>query len=156
GRKAVDPLSDLVSIPAEDGALSTLEFDVVLRLVSSLARTPPGRERVLSIRPSTHEPSVRALLDETLEPAAFRLEHGRLPFSGVDAIAPILDALAASGGHGLPDEFRPILAVARSSEAVRKFLATAETPLLSARREALPRFETLLERARRLFAADGT
>ncbi|HEY6050342.1 MAG TPA: hypothetical protein VIZ58_03780, partial [Thermoanaerobaculia bacterium] len=49
-----------------------------------------------------------------------------------------------------------MLSVARASEAVVRALSHAETPLLTARRETLPRFETLLERAQRLFAADGT
>lgn len=39
---------------------------------------------------------------------------------------------------------------------MRRFLERADTPRLAARREALPRFEELLDRARRLFAADGS
>ena len=45
--------------------------------------------------------------------------------------------------------------MARAAEAVRKALEAGQTPHLAARREALPRFEGLLERARRLFDADG-
>ncbi len=39
---------------------------------------------------------------------------------------------------------------------MRRFLERADTARLAARREALPRFEELLDRARRLFAADGS
>lgn len=71
-------------------------------------------------------------------------------------VAPLLEALARSGGNGIPEDFRPILAAARAAQAVRRFLERADTPRLSARRDALPQFEELLEGARRLFAADGS
>lgn len=100
--------------------------------------------------------SVRERLEETSEAWTFRTRHGRLPLSGVDEIAPVLEALSGAGGHGVPDDFRPILAVARAAEAVRRFLEPADTPRLASRRDALPRFAELLERARRLFAADGS
>ena len=38
---------------------------------------------------------------------------------------------------------------------MRRALASVETPLISARREGLPKLEALLERARRLFTAEG-
>jgi DNA mismatch repair protein MutS2 len=79
-----------------------------------------------------------------------------LPLSGVEDIAPLLAALESSGGFLLPEEFRPVLAAARAADAVRRTLAKAETPHLSARRDALPGFETLLSHASRIFAADGT
>jgi DNA mismatch repair protein MutS2 len=100
--------------------------------------------------------SVRERLEETSEAWTFRTRHGRLPLSGVDEIAPVLEALLGAGGYGVPDDFRPILSVARAAEAVRRFLEPADTPRLASRRDALPRFAELLERARRLFAADGS
>jgi DNA mismatch repair protein MutS2 len=63
--------------------------------------------------------------------------------------------LEASGGLGMPEEFRPILALARASEAVRRFLSEVATPILSERRQRLPVLEKLIDRARRLFAAEG-
>ncbi|HVQ53617.1 MAG TPA: Smr/MutS family protein [Thermoanaerobaculia bacterium] len=56
---------------------------------------------------------------------------------------------------GSPEEFRPIVRAARACDSVRRFLAKADTPHLSARRERLPAFETLLAHAARLFGADG-
>jgi DNA mismatch repair protein MutS2 len=99
---------------------------------------------------------VRERLEETSEAWTFRTRYGRLPLSGVDEIAPVLETIASAGGHGLPEEFRPILSVARAAEAVRRFLEPADAPRLASRRDALPRFAELLERARRLFAADGS
>jgi DNA mismatch repair protein MutS2 len=145
-----------LSLSAGDGVASTLEFDVVLRLVSALARTPPGRDVLLATSPEFDEPSARRRLAETAEVWTFRAAHGRLPLSGADDLAPVLEALAAAGGHGLPEEFRPVLAVARATEATRRFLAPADAPGLAARRDSLPGFGELLERAQRLFATDGS
>ena len=133
-----------------------LEFDVVLQLVAALTRTPPGRGLLLQARPAHDEPSVRRLLEETSEAWSFRLREGRLPLAGVGEIAPLLSLLRESGGAALPEEFRPVLAVARAAEAVHRALADADTPHLTARRKAIPRFEALLKEARRLFDADGT
>ena len=71
-------------------------------------------------------------------------------------IAPILDALLASGGAAAPEDFRPILSVARAAEAVRRALSKAESPHLTRRRDAIPGFVALLARARRLFDPDGS
>ena len=98
---------------------------------------------------------MRRRLAETSEVWTFRAAHGRLPLAGVTDLAPALAMLEGAAGYGAPEDFRPILATARASEAVRRFLERAETPALSAHREALPRFDALRDRARRLFTADG-
>ena len=95
------------------------------------------------------------LAAETAESTSLRLRDGRLPLTGVEDISPTLSRLADSGGIAAPEDFRPVLALARANEAVRRALASVQTPLLSARRERLPLLETLLDRARRLFAAEG-
>ena len=97
---------------------------------------------------------MRARLDETSEAWSFRIRQGRLPLAGVEEVEPAL-ATIESGAFG-PEDFRPVLSVARAAEAVSRALDRAETPLLSRRRETLPRFEALLAQAQRLFAADGT
>lgn len=83
------------------------------------------------------------------------IREGRLPLAGLEDAAPALAQLEASGGLAAPEDFRPILGLARACEAVRRALAKIETPLLAARRQRLPSLEGLLERARRLFAAEG-
>jgi DNA mismatch repair protein MutS2 len=92
---------------------------------------------------------------ETAEAIELRIREGRLPLAGVDDVAPALVQLEASGGGAPPEQFRPILALARACEAVRRALVKVETPLLSGRRDRLPRLDGLLERARRLFAPEG-
>jgi DNA mismatch repair protein MutS2 len=84
-----------------------------------------------------------------------RISRGRLPLSGLVDLAPTLEALERAGGNGSSEDFRSVLAAARAAEAVRRFLEATESRALSARRDALPRFDALLERARRLFDADG-
>ncbi len=111
---------------------------------------------MLAASPAFDETSVRHRLQETSEVWEFRAAQGRLPLAGLTEIAPSLEGLAAAGGRALPEDFRPILGAARAAEAVRRFLEKADSPGLSARRERLPHFTDLLERARRLFAADGS
>ncbi len=98
---------------------------------------------------------MRRLIAETDEAIAFRLRHGSLPLSGVEDLAPLLDALEASGGAGAAEEYRPIIRAARASDSVRRALAKAEGPQLHARLSRLPSFESLLALASRLFGADG-
>jgi DNA mismatch repair protein MutS2 len=125
-------------------------------LISALARTPPGARLLLQTLPAHEETSVRRALEETAELTEFRLRQGRLPLAGVDEVQPVLDALASSGGTADGPGLAPILAAARAAEAVRQALATARTPQLSARRDRLPQFPQLLERARQLFESDGS
>lgn len=98
---------------------------------------------------------MRSRLAETEEAVAFRIRHGSLPLGGLEDVAPLLDALEESGGAGGPEDFRPIVQAARAAEAVRRALAKAEGPLLSARRDRMPSFLPLLSHAARLFGADG-
>jgi len=111
---------------------------------------------ILDLAPAFEEPAVRELLAETSEAWEFRAGNGRLPLAGVEEISPTLVALRGSGGAAGPEDFRPILAVARATEAVRRALSKAESPHLTRRRDALPGFLELIGQARRLFAADGT
>ncbi|HLN57253.1 MAG TPA: hypothetical protein VK416_01760, partial [Thermoanaerobaculia bacterium] len=98
---------------------------------------------------------MRELLAETSEAWEFRARNGRLPLAGVEEISPTLEALRGSGGAAGAEDFRPILAVARAAEAVRRALAEAESPRLVRRRDAIPGFIELIGQARRLFDADG-
>ncbi len=98
---------------------------------------------------------MRELLAETEEAWELRARHGRLPLAGVEEISPTLDALHASGGSAAPEDFRPVLAVARAAEAVRRALSVAESPRLVRRRDAIPGFIELIGQARKLFDTDG-
>jgi DNA mismatch repair protein MutS2 len=148
---------DDVTVPsAGDGVdLRALEFDVVLRLVSSLARTPPGREATLRTTPSWDEASVRRRLDELSELALFRAREGRLPLAGLSDVAPSLAALESTGGVAVPEDFRPIVSSARAAQAVRRALSAVETPYLSQRGRRLPDLQPLMDAAARIIGPDG-
>ncbi len=109
----------------------------------------------MSLHPSGDPDAVRGLLAETDEAIAFRIRHGSLPLSGVEDLAPLFASLEAAGGAGAPEDFRPVIRAARACDAVRRALSRADSPHLSARRERLPSFESLLSHAARLFGADG-
>src|SRR5262249_31645442 len=49
----------LTSSHGDGGDREALELPIVLRLIASLARTPPGRAAILSLEPSVEEPEVR-------------------------------------------------------------------------------------------------
>ena len=83
------------------------------------------------------------------------MRAGRLPISGIEDVGPTLSRLADAAGAAGPEDFRPVLTLARAASAVRAALRDVTTPELSARREALPDLSPLLERARRLFAPEG-
>src|SRR5688572_1383990 len=125
--------------PEEDGVdLRALEFDVVLRLVSSLARTPPGRAAVLEITPS-HDPDIaRRRLAELSELEEFHSREGKLPVAGLQDVSGPLDALGRSGGAASFDDLRAIFSSARAAQAVRRILSRAKTPILAERAARLP------------------
>jgi DNA mismatch repair protein MutS2 len=147
---------DVAIRPAEDGAdLRALEFDVVLRLISSLARTPPGREAVLRTTPSWDEPSVRRRLEEFSELREFRALEGRLPVAGLQDLSTPLSILESSGGAAAPEDFRPIVSSAKAAQAVRRALARVESRNLSERGERLPDLQPLVDAAARIIGSDG-
>jgi DNA mismatch repair protein MutS2 len=98
---------------------------------------------------------VHRLAAETAEAVELSVRAGRLPLSGIEDVGPTLALLADAAGAGGPEDFRPILTLARAATSVRGALKDAATPQLSKRREALPDLTPILEKARRLFAPEG-
>jgi DNA mismatch repair protein MutS2 len=98
---------------------------------------------------------VARLAAETAEASELSARAGRLPLGGLEDVGSTLDRLEAAGGAAGPEDFRPILGLARAGGAVRAALEKVKTPELSRRREALPDLSPLLQRGRRLFAPEG-
>jgi DNA mismatch repair protein MutS2 len=140
----------------EDGVdLPALEFDVVLRLVSALARTAPGQAAVLQIKPS-HEPAVaKRRLAELSELGEFHAREGKLPVAGLQDVSGPLDALERSGGAASFDDLRAIFSSARAAQAVRRILSRAKTPILAERAAGLPDLQPLIDLFSRIFGPDG-
>jgi DNA mismatch repair protein MutS2 len=126
-----------------------------LRLLSSLARTNPGKAALSRIAPAEDAADVQRLAAETAEASELSVRAGRLPLSGIEDVGPTLSLLTDTAGAASPEEFRPILTLARAASAVRGALRDVATPELGKRREALPDLTPILERARRLFAPEG-
>src|SRR6266496_1243939 len=98
GRQAGNSLGEDFPEAEEDADCRALEFDVLLRLVSHLARTLPGRRVLAQSTPAFDEDSIRELLEETAEAWQLRARHGRLPLAGIEDIRGALDSLADAGG----------------------------------------------------------
>ncbi|MEO8433199.1 MAG: Smr/MutS family protein [Acidobacteriota bacterium] len=77
-----------------------------------------------------------------------------MPLAGVEEIDGAIATIES--GAFAPEDFRPVLSVARAAAAVRRALAPAESPVLVERRERLPQFDELVLQAQRIFASDGT
>ena len=147
---------DVIPLRAEDAVdLHALEFDVVLRLISALARTGPGREAVLETKPSWGEAHVRRRLEETSELSLFRAREGRLPLAGLQNVTAPLAALEDAGGAAAPEDFRPILSSAKAAQAVRRALGKTESATLAERASRLPDLQALVDAAARILGPDG-
>ena len=98
---------------------------------------------------------MQRLAAETAEASEFSARAGRLPIAGIEDAGPTLARLEDAAGAAGPEDFRPILTLARACGAVRGALGPVTTPELVKRREALPDLSSILLAARRLFAPEG-
>jgi DNA mismatch repair protein MutS2 len=112
---------------------------------------------VRGLFPLTDESEVSRAIAETAQALRRRERFGRLPLAGVEDPGPALTSLRESGGLAGAGEVRPLVALARSAEAVRESLAAPEEfPRLSRIVEDLPPLSELLQTASRLFEPDGS
>ncbi len=140
----------------EDGVdLRALEFDVVLRLVSALARTSPGQAAALRITPESDPALARRRLEELSELQEFHAREGRLPVAGLQDLSAPLFALEETGGSASFADFRAIFSSARAAQAVGRALARAKTPLLAERAARLPDLQPLIDLFARILGPDG-
>jgi DNA mismatch repair protein MutS2 len=77
--------------------LRSLEFDKVVSLVAGFAVSEPGRERALSLRPSTEPEVVRERLRASAEMVALRGHAGALPITEFPDMRRLLLAAAREG-----------------------------------------------------------
>ena len=73
--------------------LRALEFDRIREALAREASTSLGRERALSLAPSTDLADIRRRLDSTIEAGAFAKSSGSLAIDGPDDLPDILDGL---------------------------------------------------------------
>jgi hypothetical protein len=78
-------------------ALRTLEFDRIVSVVTGLAVTPPGRDRLAELHPSTAAVDVIAAQRKTTEGTRFLADHPGFPLRAPSDLDEILEALGMEG-----------------------------------------------------------
>ncbi|MDD4163848.1 MAG: endonuclease MutS2 [Eubacteriales bacterium] len=107
-------------------SLKTLEFDKILRILSSLAATEGAAERILNLFPSDDDVIVNRLLDETTRAAELITLKGMPPFGRAKDILPAVER-AKKGAVLTPRELLDIASLLRSVSSVKKYaLAKSE------------------------------
>ncbi len=124
------------------GALRALEFERIVSVVTSLALTPPGRDRLVALHPQTHPAAVNALQGGTTEGTRFLTHHADLPLRAPSDLGEILDALTVER-RGL--EALRLLGLAQYLESLGRsrdaIHAVADSfPVLGRLVESLPSF----------------
>jgi len=79
------------------GALRALEFDRIVSVVSGLAVTPTGRDRLAELTPAVDAARVIALQRATTEGTRFLSDHPGFPLRAPSDLDAILDSLAVEG-----------------------------------------------------------
>jgi DNA mismatch repair protein MutS2 len=79
------------------GALRALEFDRIVTLVSDLAVTPPGQDRLAELHPFTDASLVIAAQRATTEGTRFLGDHPGFPLRAPSDLDAILDGLGVEG-----------------------------------------------------------
>jgi len=79
------------------GALRALEFDRIVSVVSGLAVTPPGRDRLAALQPFVDASRVIAAQRATSEGSRFLSDHPGFPLRAPSDLESILEALGVEG-----------------------------------------------------------
>ena len=79
------------------GTLRALEFDRIVSVVSGLAVTPTGHDRLAELHPSTDAAEIFAAQRATTEGTRFLADHPGFPLRAPADLDAILDALAVDG-----------------------------------------------------------
>jgi DNA mismatch repair protein MutS2 len=101
----------------QKSALAALEFDRIVELVTELAVTAPGRDRLAELTPLTDTAAVTAAQRATTEAARFLADHPGFPLRGPADLEAILGAL---GVDGRPLEPLRLLGLAEYLESIEQ------------------------------------
>ena len=139
------------------GALRALEFDRIVAVLSGLAVTPTGRDRLEALNPSSDVAEVTAALKTTSEAVRFLSDHPGFPLRAPADLHTIVDALDV---EGRPLEPVHLLAVAEFLESIEHSrTAVAKLgpafPLLRAVADAAASFKGEIADVRRKIAPSG-
>jgi DNA mismatch repair protein MutS2 len=139
------------------GALRALEFDRIVSVVSGLAVTSLGQERLADLHPRTDAGPVVAAQRETTEGARFLTGHPGFPLRAPSDLDTILQAL---GVEGRPLEPLRLLGLAEYLESIEQTRRTVRNvaesfPILGALVETVASFRGEIAEVRRKIEPSG-
>jgi len=139
------------------GALRALELDRIVSVLSALAVTPTGRERLAALEPWRAEAEVAAAQRATTEGVRFLSDHPGFPLRAPADLDVMLDAL---GVEGRALEPLHLIALADYLDSIEQSRATvakldASFPVLHATIDAVASFRTEAADVRRAIAPSG-
>ena len=118
--------------------LRVLEYNKILQILSEMAVSTPGKERIAAMVPSSDYEEVRQMQAETDEAVVLSLKKGAAP---VPAVSRVKEAVkrAVLGGSLSLKELLAVGGVLRGAAAVQRYLAEMEetAPILCALGKAL-------------------
>lgn len=110
-----------------DKSIKTLEYDKILKIISSLAATEGAAEEILNLSPSDDIVTVNRLLDETAAAVGMITIKGAPPFGGVKKIVLAVDR-AEKGAVLTPRELLDIASMLRTVASLKKYAASKNQP----------------------------
>ncbi|HET9358713.1 MAG TPA: hypothetical protein VFO58_03140, partial [Vicinamibacterales bacterium] len=139
------------------GALRTLEFDRIVSLVSGLAVTPTGRERLAALHPATDASLIVAAQRATSEGTRFLASHPGFPLRAPSDLESILEALALDGRALEPMRLLGLSGYLESIESSRGAIVKvgAAFPILSRQVEGVASFSDEIADVRRKIEPSG-
>jgi len=105
-------------------AVRVLEYDSLLNLLSSYAKTSTGKRRILHFLPSADINLIRTQISETTELKDLISAGQFLPFGGVEDITQIITNHAFSGAVFEPEQLLSVASTLQSANDVRNFSQT--------------------------------
>ncbi|HLG54888.1 MAG TPA: endonuclease MutS2 [Vicinamibacterales bacterium] len=139
------------------GALRALEFDRIVSVVTGLAVTPTGRDRLAELRPATAAPEIVAAQRATSEGARFLSDHPGFPLRAPSDLDEILDALGIDGRGLEPLRLLGLASYLESIELSRQAITKvgAAFPILRALVETVASFKNEIADVRRKIEPSG-
>ena len=110
------------------GTLRALEFDRIVSVVSGLAVTPTGHDRLAELHPSTDAAEIAAAQRATTEGTGFLADHPGFPLRAPADLDVILDALAVDGRALEPLRLVALADYLESVEQSRSVIAKLSDP----------------------------
>lgn len=110
----------------DERTFETLELHALIELAARHVQTPPGRLRMLSLRPSSCRPDILADLELTAECVSFLDAHGRFGLAGIDDPAPVMAQLRIEGTILEPKQILCLQRLLLAAKGLREQVRSAE------------------------------